>query len=47
MVALTTLVLKGVKVRALAELALHETIATIQRYIELNEHALRAAVELV
>lgn len=32
--------------RVLAELAGHRSIATTQRYIELNENVLRAAVEL-
>jgi site-specific recombinase XerD len=31
----------------LAELAGHKTIAMTQRYIELNENTLRAAVEMV
>lgn len=44
---ITTLAHKGVNVRVLAELAGHRSIATTQRYIELNENVLRAAVELV
>lgn len=44
---ITTLAHKGVSVRVLAELAGHRSIATTQRYIELNENVLRAAVELV
>ena len=38
---------KGVNVRVLAALAGHKRIATTQRYIELNENVLRAAVEMV
>ncbi len=44
---ITTLAHKGVNVRVLAALAGHRSIATTQRYIELNENVLRAAVELV
>lgn len=44
---ITTLAHKGVNVRVLAELAGHRSIATTQRYIELNENVLRAAVELI
>jgi integrase/recombinase XerD len=44
---ITTLAHKGVNVRVLAELAGHKTISTTQRYIELNENTLRAAVEMV
>lgn len=44
---ITNLAHKGVNVRVLAELAGHRSIATTQRYIELNENVLRAAVELV
>lgn len=44
---ITTLAHKGVNVRVLAELAGHRSIATTQRYIDLNENVLRAAVELV
>lgn len=43
---ITMLAHKGVSVRVLAELAGHRSIATTQRYIELNENVLRAAVEL-
>lgn len=43
---ITNLAHKGVNVRVLAELAGHRSIATTQRYIELNENVLRAAVEL-
>ena len=38
---------KGVSVRVLAALAGHRNIATTQRYIELNDHVLREAVEMV
>lgn len=44
---ITNLAHKGVNVRVLAALAGHRSIATTQRYIELNENILRAAVELV
>ena len=44
---ITTLAHKGVNVRVLAALAGHKRIATTQRYIELNENVLRAAVEMV
>ena len=44
---ITTFAHKGVNVRVLAELAGHRSIATTQRYIELNENVLRAAVELL
>lgn len=44
---ITTLAHKGVNVRVLAALADHRHIATTQRYIELNDNVLRAAVELV
>lgn len=44
---ITTLAHKGVNVRVLAALAGHRSIATTQRYIELNENVLRAAVELI
>ena len=43
---ITTLAHKSVNVRVLAELAGHRSIATTQRYIELNDNVLRAAVEL-
>jgi len=33
-------------VRVLAELAAHSSIATTQRYIDVNDEQLRAAVEL-
>jgi integrase/recombinase XerD len=44
---ITTLAHKGVNVRVLAALAGHKSIATTQRYIELNENVLRAAVEMI
>lgn len=44
---LTSLASKGVSVRVLAELAGHKHISTTQRYIEIGEHQLRAAVELI
>lgn len=43
---ITTLSSKGVSVRVLAVLAGHRSISTTQRYIEVGEHQLRAAVEL-
>jgi len=43
---ITTLAHKGVNVRVLAALAGHRHISTTQRYIDLNENVLRAAVEL-
>lgn len=44
---LTGLAHKGVNVRVLAALAGHRSISTTQRYIEVGEHQLRAAVEMV
>lgn len=44
---LTRLAHKGVNVRVLAALAGHKNISTTQRYIEVGEHQLRAAVELL
>jgi integrase/recombinase XerD len=44
---ITNLAAKGVGVRVLAELAAHASIATTQRYIDVNDEQLRAAVELV
>ena len=44
---ITTLAHKGVNVRVLAALAGHASIATTQRYIDLNEKVMRAAVELM
>lgn len=43
---ITNLANKGVNVRILAELAGHKHISTTQRYIELNEEVLKAAIEL-
>ena len=44
---ITTLAHKGVNVRVLAEVAGHASISVTQRYIDLNEKVLRAAVELL
>ena len=44
---ITTLAHKGVNVRVLAALSGHASISTTQRYIELNDAVLKAAVELV
>lgn len=44
---ITQLAHKGVNVRVLAALAGHKNISTTQRYIDLGEHQLRAAIELV
>ena len=44
---ITTLAHKGVNVRVLAALAGHSNISTTQRYIDLNENVMRAAVELI
>ncbi len=44
---ITTLAAKGVSVRVLAELAAHSSISTTQRYIDVNDKQLRAAVELL
>jgi len=38
---------KGVGVRVLMVLAGHKSIATTQRYIELNPTVMKAAVELI
>lgn len=43
---ITALSSKGVSVRVLAALAGHKNISTTQRYIEVGEHQLRAAVEM-
>ncbi len=43
---ITNLAHKGVNVRVLAALAGHSNISTTQRYIDLNENVMRAAVEL-
>lgn len=44
---ITTLASKGVGVRVLASLAGHRSIATTQRYIDVNDDMMRAAVELI
>ena len=44
---ITDLAAKGVSVRVLAALAGHLNISTTQRYIDINDRQLRAAVELV
>ena len=43
---ITNLAAKGIGVRVLAELAAHSSLATTQRYIDVNDEQLRAAVEL-
>ena len=43
---ITNLAHKGVNVRVLAALAGHKRISTTQRYIDLNENVIPAAVEL-
>jgi len=43
---ITNLAAKGVGVRVLAELAAHASIATTQRYIDVNDQQIRRAVEL-
>ena len=44
---LTNLAAKGVQVRVLQELAGHRSMQTTQRYIEVNDHLKRKAVELI
>ncbi len=44
---ITNLAHKGVNVRVLAALSGHRNLSTTQKYIEVGEHQLRAAVELV
>jgi integrase/recombinase XerD len=44
---ITTLASKGVGVRVLASLAGHRSIATTQRYIDVNDDMMRAAVEIL
>ncbi len=44
---ITNLANKGVSVRVLAALASHKSISTTQKYIEVGEHQLRAAVDIV
>ena len=43
---ITNLAAKGIGVRVLAELAAHSSIATTQRYIDVNDEQLRSAVKL-
>jgi len=43
---ITNLAAKGVSVRIFAELASHSSISTTQRYIDVNDNQMRAAVEL-
>ena len=44
---ITALAFKGVNVRVLAALAGHKSIQTTQKYIEINDNVLRAAVEMI
>ena len=44
---ITNLAAKGVGVRVLAELAAHASISTTQRYIDVNDEQLRAAIKLL
>lgn len=44
---ITNLAAKGVSVRVLAALAGHASISTTQRYIDVNDSQMRAAVELI
>ena len=44
---LTTLANKGIHVRVLMALAGHQSIATTQRYIDLNPKMMRTAVEMI
>ena len=44
---LTALASKGVSVRVLQEVAGHSSIAVTQRYIDVNDHQMRAAIEMV
>lgn len=44
---LTNLASKGVSARVLMELAGHKHLSTTQRYIDVNDHMLQEAVELV
>ena len=43
---ITSLAAKGVSVRVLQEIAGHSSIAITQRYIDVNDHQMRAAIEL-
>ena len=44
---LTSLAAKGVSVRVLQEIAGHSSMAITQRYIDVNDHQMRAAIELL
>ena len=44
---LTSLAAKGVSVRVLQEIAGHSSMAMTQRYIDVNDHQMRAAIELL
>ena len=44
---LTSLAAKGVSVRVLQEIAGHSSMAITQRYIDINDHQMRAAIELM
>ena len=44
---LTSLAAKGVSVRVLQEIAGHSSMAITQRYIDVNDHQMRAAIELM
>lgn len=44
---LTNLANKGVSVRILAEIASHSSISITQRYLDVNENHMRAAIELI
>ena len=44
---ITRLASKGVTVRVLASLAGHKSIATTQRYIDVNDELKRSAVEMI
>jgi len=43
---ISSLAAKGVSVRVLQEIAGHSSIAITQRYIDVNDHQMRAAIEL-
>lgn len=43
---ITKLAAKGLDMRVLAELAAHSSIATTERYINVNEEQMRNAIEL-
>jgi integrase/recombinase XerD len=42
---LTTLAGKGVSVRVLAEIASHSNISITQKYLDVNDNQLRAAID--